>query len=58
MGDAYAMALFIGMPLYVLFLLSPIAASPDGELRWVRTLAIAMAVTALLVLLLQLDRLL
>lgn len=57
MGDAYAMALFIGMPLYVLFLLSPIAASPDGELRWVRALAAAMAVTAIAVALLELDRL-
>lgn len=56
MGDAYAIALFIGMPVYVLFLVSPFAASADGELRWVRALAAALAVTAVAVGLLELNR--
>ncbi len=56
MADAYALALLIGMPLYVVFLLTRLGASSDGEFHPFRPLAAAMLVAAAVTVLIELDR--
>lgn len=56
MADAYALALLIGMPLYVVFILTRLGMSSDGELHPFRALAAAMLVAAAATVLIELDR--
>lgn len=55
MNDAYAIALLVGMPVYLVLLLTRVGGSGDGELHWVRTLAAVLVAVAALTLLLDLQ---
>lgn len=56
MNEAYAIALLVGMPLYLLLLLTRLAGTGDGQLHWVRTLAVVAVIVAALTLLLNLQQ--